>query len=72
MSDNLDQRRASAGLGPFADYEAASPIVVAHDRIGFNVAADTWDGMHPNANGEVRIAASYRRARATTAARSRT
>jgi hypothetical protein len=38
---------------------ASSPIVVAHDRIGFNVAADTWDGMHPNANGEVRIAAGF-------------
>jgi len=38
---------------------ASSPIVVAHDRIGFTVAADTWDGMHPNANGEVRIAAGF-------------
>jgi len=38
---------------------ASSPIVVAHDRIGFNVAADTWDGMHPNANGEVRIASGF-------------
>src|SRR5258708_5772593 len=38
---------------------ASSPIVVAHDRIGFTVAADTWDGTHPNANGEVRIAAGF-------------
>jgi hypothetical protein len=38
---------------------ASSPIVVAHDRIGFSVAADTWDGTHPNANGEVRIAAGF-------------
>lgn len=38
---------------------ASSPVVVAHDRIGFTVAADTWDGMHPNANGEVRIAAGF-------------
>jgi hypothetical protein len=37
----------------------ASPIAVAHDRIGFTVAADTWDGTHPNANGEVRIAAGF-------------
>jgi hypothetical protein len=36
---------------------SASPIAVAHDAAGFSVAADTWDGTHPNANGEVRIAA---------------
>jgi hypothetical protein len=38
---------------------AASPIAVANDAAGFNVAADTWDGSHPNANGEVRIAAGF-------------
>lgn len=38
---------------------AASPIAVARDGAGINVAADLWDGTHPNANGEVRIAAGF-------------
>jgi GDSL-like Lipase/Acylhydrolase family len=37
----------------------ASPIAVADDGTGINVAADLWDGTHPNANGEVRIAAGF-------------
>jgi lysophospholipase L1-like esterase len=37
----------------------ASPIAIAHDGTGINVAADLWDGTHPNANGEVRIAAGF-------------
>lgn len=38
---------------------AASPIAVARDGTDINVAADLWDGTHPNANGEVRIAAAF-------------
>ena len=38
---------------------ASSPIAVAHDGADINVAADLWDGTHPNANGEVRIAAGF-------------
>lgn len=38
---------------------AASPIAVAHDGPGIKVAADLWDGTHPNANGEVKIAAAF-------------
>ncbi|HEX6934161.1 MAG TPA: GDSL-type esterase/lipase family protein [Streptosporangiaceae bacterium] len=38
---------------------AWSPIAFARDEAGFNVAADTWDGTHPNANGEIRIAAAF-------------
>jgi GDSL-like Lipase/Acylhydrolase family len=38
---------------------AASPIAVAHDGTGIHVAADLWDGTHPNANGEVKIAAGF-------------
>ncbi len=30
-----------------------------------NVAADLWDGTHPNANGEIRIAAAFADALAT-------
>lgn len=37
----------------------ASPIAVAPDGSGINVAADLWDGTHPNANGEIRIAAGF-------------
>lgn len=38
---------------------ARSPIGVAHDGAGINVAADLWDGTHPNANGEIKIAAAF-------------
>jgi hypothetical protein len=37
----------------------ASPIAVAHDGSGINVAADLWDGTHLNANGEIKIAAAF-------------
>jgi len=37
----------------------ASPIAVAQDGTDINVAADLWDGTHPNANGEVKIAAGF-------------
>jgi hypothetical protein len=36
-----------------------SPIAVAQDGADINVAADLWDGTHPNANGEVKIAAGF-------------
>ena len=36
-----------------------SPIAVARDGTGINVAADLWDGTHPNANGEIKIAAAF-------------
>ena len=36
-----------------------SPIAVARDATGINVAADLWDGTHPNANGEIKIAAAF-------------
>jgi hypothetical protein len=38
---------------------AESPIAVAQDGTGINVAADLWDGTHPNANGEIKIAAAF-------------
>jgi GDSL-like Lipase/Acylhydrolase family len=37
----------------------ASPIAVARDGTGINVTADLWDGTHPNANGETKIAAAF-------------
>jgi len=37
---------------------AGSPIAVARDATGINVATDLWDGTHPNANGEIKIAAA--------------
>jgi hypothetical protein len=37
----------------------ASPIAVAQDGADINVSADLWDGMHPNANGETKIAAGF-------------
>jgi hypothetical protein len=38
---------------------AKSPIAVAQDRAGISVAADLLDGTHPNANGDVKIAAAF-------------
>src|SRR5258708_3119816 len=38
---------------------AGSPIAVARDATGINVATDLWDGTHPNANGEIKIAAAF-------------
>ncbi len=38
---------------------AGSPIAVARDGTGINIAADLWDGTHPNANGEIKIAAAF-------------
>ncbi|GAA1542845.1 GDSL-type esterase/lipase family protein [Nocardioides humi] len=35
-----------------------SPVVVAHLADGYDAERDTWDGSHPNARGEVRIAAA--------------
>jgi hypothetical protein len=36
-----------------------SPIAVAEDGSGVSVTADLWDGTHPNANGEIKIAAAF-------------
>jgi hypothetical protein len=38
---------------------ASSPIAVAHDGTGVSITADLWDGTHPNANGEIKIAAGF-------------
>jgi GDSL-like Lipase/Acylhydrolase family len=35
------------------------PIAVARDGARINVATDLWDGTHPNANGEIKIAAAF-------------
>jgi lysophospholipase L1-like esterase len=45
---------------------AESLIAVARDGAALNVAADTWDGTHLNANGEIRIAAAFADALAAT------
>jgi hypothetical protein len=37
----------------------ASPIAVARGGASINVATDLWDGTHPNANGEIKIAAGF-------------
>jgi lysophospholipase L1-like esterase len=38
---------------------AASPLILAHGDADFVAADDTWDGTHPNAAGEVKIAAAF-------------
>ncbi|CEL56254.1 hypothetical protein RSOLAG1IB_07670 [Rhizoctonia solani AG-1 IB] len=37
----------------------ASPITVVNLYKGFNTTTDTYDGVHPNENGNAKIAASY-------------
>lgn len=36
-----------------------SPIVVADAHAGYDDRRDSWDGTHPNARGELRIAAAF-------------
>ncbi|CAE7231779.1 unnamed protein product [Rhizoctonia solani] len=38
---------------------SASPITVVNLYNGFNTTTDTYDGVHPNENGNAKIAASY-------------
>jgi GDSL-like Lipase/Acylhydrolase family/Fibronectin type III domain len=45
---------------------AASPIVIADDASSINTATDLWDGTHPNAEGEIKIAAGFSDALATS------
>lgn len=49
----------NAGLGDLAEEltTAASPVTLAGVADGYSASEDTWDGSHPNARGEVRIAA---------------
>jgi lysophospholipase L1-like esterase len=51
---NADLPRVAARLSTLA-----SPVAVADDAAGFNPATDTWDGTHPNAEGDIKIAASF-------------
>lgn len=49
----------NAGLGDLVDEltTPASPVVLAGVAGDYSASEDTWDGSHPNARGEVRIAA---------------
>jgi hypothetical protein len=38
---------------------SSSPVVVADDASAINTATDLWDGTHPNAEGEIKIAAGF-------------
>ncbi|PKV89944.1 GDSL-type esterase/lipase family protein [Streptomyces sp. TLI_146] len=38
---------------------ASSPVVIAETAAEFVAAEHTWDGTHPNPNGEIRIAAAF-------------
>jgi lysophospholipase L1-like esterase len=37
----------------------ASPITVVDLWTGFSTSTDTYDGVHPNENGNAKIAAAY-------------
>ncbi|NYI96036.1 GDSL-type esterase/lipase family protein [Streptomonospora nanhaiensis] len=45
---------------------ADSPVTVARTARGYAPAEDTWDGTHPNARGELKIAAAFADALAAT------
>ena len=36
-----------------------SPVVLVDQFTGFNLAADTWDNVHPNESGEIKIANNF-------------
>lgn len=50
----------NAALPPIAEAltTTSSPVVVATTSVGYDEAQDTWDHSHPNARGEVKIAAA--------------
>jgi len=74
---NQRQTTDSAYAAAVADYNSRlastvaslstpdSPMVIADDGADFVPATDTWDGTHPNAQGEVKIAAAFADALAT-------
>jgi lysophospholipase L1-like esterase len=67
----IPPKRGGASASQIADYNsrlatvaaqlstAASPIAVANTDGGYDPAVDTWDGTHPNATGEQKIAAGF-------------
>ncbi len=55
----LDLNERIAALAA-AKTTAASPVVVVDQHNGFDPAQDTYDGLHPNAQGEARMAARWR------------
>ncbi|MFT5050859.1 MAG: acyl-CoA thioesterase-1 [Chlamydiales bacterium] len=38
---------------------SASPVVLVDQFTGFDVNADTWDGVHPDQSGEIKMAAKW-------------
>src|SRR5215469_14441918 len=42
-----------------AESTSASPVVIADDAAAIDTANDLWDGTHPNAEGEIKIAAGF-------------
>ena len=40
-------------------YTAQSPIFLVNNASGFSSTADTWDGIHPNASGEAKMALKF-------------
>jgi hypothetical protein len=41
-------------------YNSNSPIIIVDQNTGFDKVADTYDGVHPNASGEEKIAQKWR------------
>jgi hypothetical protein len=41
-------------------YSPTSPIIIVDQNTGFDKVADTYDGVHPNASGEEKIAQKWR------------
>jgi hypothetical protein len=47
-----------------------SPVVIVDQHTGFDAERDTFDGVHPNAEGEAKMAAAWFAACRALAARS--
>ncbi|MBB6118722.1 GDSL family lipase [Nocardiopsis algeriensis] len=58
---NTEIARFNMGLVELAQQvtSADSPVVVARVADGYSPVRDNWEGVHPNARGQVRIAAAF-------------
>jgi lysophospholipase L1-like esterase len=65
----LDLNRRIRDLGPLLT-TPESPVVIVDQHTGFDAERDTFDGVHPNAEGEAKMAAAWFAACRALAARS--
>jgi acyl-CoA thioesterase-1 len=44
---------------PLTQDTEESPVILVDQYTGFNAATDTYDGIHPNARGEAKMAQKW-------------